>query len=78
MDMISRKAWRKTQCESNINTFAEELVSLENIGSYRYQWVARYIMMILLLSMMEKVYHQPFLNKLLNNLKLLNNQFRNT
>ena len=36
IDLISRKAWRKTQCESNINTFAEEPVSLKNIGSYRY------------------------------------------
>ena len=42
IDLISRKVWRKrkenkklidTQCESNINTVAEELVSSENIAS---------------------------------------------
>ena len=42
IDLISRKVWRKrkenkklidTQCESNINTAAEELVSSENIAS---------------------------------------------
>ena len=51
-DLIKRKVWRKikrkglqnkklidTQCESNINTVAEEIVSSENIAlGYCCQW----------------------------------------
>ena len=40
-----------TQGESNISTVAEELVLSENIASK--VWVARYILMILLLSLMK-------------------------
>ena len=38
-------------------------------------WQARYIV-TLLLSIMDEVYHQSFLKKLSNNLKLLTKQFR--
>ena len=50
---MQKKILIDTQGESNINTFAEELVSSENIASL--VWVARYILMILLLPLMKYV-----------------------
>ena len=38
--------------------------------------LARYIVMLILFSMMNEVYHQAFLNKLLNNLKLLKKKLK--
>ena len=48
---VQKKKLIDTQGESNIAPVAEELVSSENIASL--VWVARYILMILLLSLMK-------------------------
>ena len=48
---VQKKKLIDTQGESNIAPIAEELVSSENIASL--VWVARYILMILLLSLMK-------------------------
>ena len=64
---VQKKKLIDTQCESNINTVTGELVSLsENIASGK----SSQILFILLLLMMDEAYHQPFPNKLSNNLKL--------
>ena len=48
---VQKKKLIDTQGESNIATVAEELVSSENIAGL--VWVARYILMILLLSLVK-------------------------
>ena len=48
---VEKKKLTHTQVESNFATVAEELVSSENIASQL--WVARYILMILPLSLMK-------------------------
>ena len=77
---IQKKKLNETQCDSNINIAAEQLVPSVNIASQlmldmEWVWQARYIV-TLLLSIMDEVYHQSFLKKLSNNLKLLTKQFR--
>ena len=56
---VQKKKLIDAQCESNINTLL-----LKN----RFGYLARYVLLISLLSMMDEVYHQPFLKKLSNNL----------
>ena len=48
---VEKKKLTHTQVESNFATVAEELVSSENIANQ--VWVARYILMILPLSLMK-------------------------